>query len=90
MIEKLERASTQGGLFAFAMPRGDGKTTLTIHAAVWSLVCGLRRFVTVIGATEGMAEKILTAVKRALTTELLAADFPEVCVPLRKIENDAL
>jgi len=38
VIAKIEEAVTSGGLFAFAMPRGSGKTTLTIAAAM----CGCK------------------------------------------------
>ena len=51
VIAKLERAILEGGMFALAMPRGSGKTTLTEAGAVWALLYGHRRFVVLIGAT---------------------------------------
>jgi len=36
VIGKIERAVREGGLFAFAMPRGSGKTTLARCAALWA------------------------------------------------------
>ena len=40
VIEKIERAVKEGGLFAFAMPRGSGKTTLARLSALWAVVGG--------------------------------------------------
>src|SRR5207302_8244160 len=89
-IAKIERAVLQGGLFAFALPRGSGKTVLTTTAAVWALLHGHRRFVTLIGATEAAAEQLLANIKSALSSnDALAGDFPEVCKPIRALENDA-
>jgi hypothetical protein len=89
MIEKLERAILHGGLFALAMPRGSGKSTLTLAAAAWALVYGHRRFVVLIGATTGKAKALLANLKAALrTNDLLAADFPEACYPIRCLEDD--
>jgi hypothetical protein len=51
VIAKIERAVKEGGLFAHAMPRGSGKTTLTEIACVWAILCGYRPFVCLIGAT---------------------------------------
>jgi len=49
-IDRLEVTVRQGGLFALAMPRGQGKTTLGITAAIWALLYGFRRYVCLIGA----------------------------------------
>ena len=38
VIGRMEAAILEGGLFALAMPRGSGKTTLAIRAAIWALV----------------------------------------------------
>ncbi len=38
--ERIERAVLDGGLFAFAMPRGSGKTTMSRAAVMWSVLCG--------------------------------------------------
>lgn len=88
-IEKLERAILQGGLFALAMPRGRGKTTLVVGAAIWALVYGLRRYLCLIAANEKFARKLLKNIKEGLTDPRLAGDFPEICYPLVCIENDA-
>ena len=48
-IEKIETAVLSGGLFALAMPRGSGKSTMTETAALWAMLYGHREFVTLIG-----------------------------------------
>jgi len=37
VIDKIERAVLDGGLFAMAMPRGSGKTSLCEVACLWAL-----------------------------------------------------
>jgi hypothetical protein len=89
-IAKIERAVLHGGLFALAMPRGAGKTTLAQIAVVWALLYGHRQFVCLIAVTDAKAQSILANVKAVLNTnKLLAEDFDEVCKPIRAIENDA-
>lgn len=88
VLEKVERAVLFGGLFAVAMPRGSGKTSITIAACLWALLTGEREFVALIGADEGAASELLESIKTELeTNDLLAADFPEACYPIRCLEG---
>lgn len=90
VIAKIERAVLQGLLSAIAMPRGSGKTVLCMCAAIWALLHGHRRFVSIIGATDAKAVQILENIKAQLAyNDLLAEDFPEVCMPIRALEGDA-
>lgn len=91
VITALQTAILEGGQFAFAMPRGSGKTSLTVGAAEWALLYGHRRFVMVIGATESAAVQLLDLIRSDLEAEgtLLAADFPEVCDPIIALEGIA-
>ncbi len=89
-IEKIEIAVMSGGLFALAMPRGSGKSTLTETAALWSMLYGHREFVTLIGATESAALEMLDSIKTELeVNERLAEDFPEVIFPISQLEGIA-
>jgi len=89
-IEKIETAVLSGGLFALAMPRGSGKSSLAETAAIWSMVYGHREFVTLIGATESAALEMLDSIKTELeVNENLAADFPEVCFPIEQLDGIA-
>jgi hypothetical protein len=89
VIGKIEQAVTAGGQFAVAMPRGSGKTTLCEAAALWALLSGRHQFLVVIAASAMKARQTLDSLKSELQhNELLAADFPEVCYPIRCLQNE--
>lgn len=52
VMKRMEESVLHGGLFALAMPRGSGKTSLNECLAIWATVYGHREFVLLIGATE--------------------------------------
>jgi len=88
VIAKIERAVLEGGLFAMAMPRGTGKTSLCETACLWALAYGHREFVTLIGSDEDHAAQMLDSIKAELeNSDSLAVDFPEVCFPVRALEG---
>lgn len=88
VIGKLEDAILNGSLFALAMPRGSGKTTLITASAIWALLYGHRRFVAIVGDGGSAVKEIMADVKTELeNNDLLADDFPEICFPIRKLEG---
>jgi hypothetical protein len=88
VIECIERAVLNGELFAFAMPRGSGKSCLVAAAALWALLTGRHAYVVVIGADEAHARRMLESVWIELeTSDALLEDFPEVCAPIRALER---
>ena len=90
VIAKIETAVLHGGLFAMAMPRGSGKSTMTECAALWSMLYGHREFVFLVGATEAAALEMLDSIKTELeTNEHLLADFPEVSFPIAALDGIA-
>ena len=89
-IGKLQKAVLEGGLFALAMARGSGKSSLTETAAIWAMAYGHREFVVVIGASEGAALEMLDSIKTELeVNEHLAEDFPEMVYPIACLEGIA-
>lgn len=88
-IAKIDRAVLKGELFAFAMPRGSGKTSLCEAAVCWAVLYGHHKYVCLIAATERRARKLLqVGIWSPLEKNpLLFADFPEVCYPIRKLER---
>lgn len=89
-IDRIETCVLRGGLFALAMPRGSGKSSLCETAGIWSQLYGHREFLTIIGATEGAAIEIMDSIKTELeTNELLMDDFPEVCYPIKCLDGIA-
>lgn len=88
VIAKIELAVLDGGLFAMAMPRGSGKTSICETACLWAMLYGHRGFVVLIGSDEEHAADMLDSVKAELeNNDELAADFPEVCHPIRSLEG---
>ena len=90
VIKKVEQAVLHGGLFAMALPRGSGKSTITEVAAIWAMLYGHREFVVLIGATESAALELLDSLMTELeVNERLAQDFPEVCFPIQQLDGIA-
>lgn len=90
VMQRLEASVLDGGLFALAMPRGSGKSTLSEVGCVWAMVYGHREFIALIGATEGAALEMLESIKTELESNpLLADDFPEVCYPIKQLDGIA-
>jgi hypothetical protein len=90
VIDKIERAVRNGGLFALAMPRGSGKTVLCQTAVVWSALSGAAPFICLIAASADRAQNLLENIKTWLETNiLLHEDFPEVCFPIKCLERIA-
>ncbi len=88
VIEKIERAVKTGGLFAVAMPRATGKTSLCLLAVVWASFGGWTPFVCLVAASAEKSRDLLETIKTWLeTNELLLADFPEICYPIRCLER---
>lgn len=88
VIAKIERSVLHGGLFSVAMPRGSGKTSLCQIACVWALVYGHRQFVALIGAEASSASESLESIRTELEVNAeLAADFPEVCYPIQRLDG---
>src|SRR5689334_3870194 len=54
--ELIEAAVRSGEMFAFAMPRGSGKTTLARWAVIWAVLCGHSPYSVLISATQKSAE----------------------------------
>lgn len=81
-MSRIEEAVGGGALYAFAMPRGSGKTTLCRMAILWAISYSLVRYCFLIGANAGKAEDTLDAVKTFIRfLPAYAEDFPEISYP---------
>lgn len=88
VITKIETAVLRGGLFAMAMPRGSGKTTLAETACIWAMLTGAREFVCLIGSDAGHARSMLESIKVEFeTNDHLLEDYPEVVYPIHALER---
>ena len=90
VIAKIEEAVLHGGLFALAMSRGSGKSSLAEAACLWAMLYGHREFVMLVGATESASVEMLDSIKTELeVNEHLAEDFPEATYPIAQLEGIA-
>lgn len=90
VIAKIEQAVLRGGLFAMAMPRGSGKSTICECACIWAVLYGHCEFVCLIGSDEGHAMDMLDSIKMELDgNDLLLEDFPEVVYPIQCLDGIA-
>ena len=88
VIAKIETAVLRGGLFAMAMPRGSGKTTLAETACIWAMLTGAQEFVCLIGSDAGHARSMLESIKVEFeTNERLLDDYPEAVFPIHALER---
>lgn len=89
-LTHIERTIEGGGQQAIAAPRGDGKTTRLEGGILFGVLTGRHTYAVLCTATGKHAPKRMASIKTALlTNDLLLADYPEVCYPLRKMEGRA-
>lgn len=80
ILRKIEQAILYGGMFAFAMPRGFGKSTLCRMATLWAIAYCHTRYVFIIGANAPKAIDNLSAVKIFILLPKFTEDFPEIAI----------
>ena len=89
-IGKIEQSVLHGGLFALAMPRGSGKSSLSETACIWAMLYGHREFIALVGSTEVAALEILDSIKTSIESNPeLSEDFPEVIYPIHQLDGIA-
>lgn len=88
VIDRIERCLRSGGRFVNAVFRGFAKTTITENAALWSALYGLRQYVAIFGADKHAAKQLIQSITKELCeNDLLAEDFPEVCLAFRALDG---
>ena len=88
VIRLIEQVVLEGGLFGMAMPRGSGKTSLCEVGSLWAVLYGHRPFVAIVGPDESHAAGRVQNLRTELDcNDVLLADFPEVCLPIRRLEG---
>jgi hypothetical protein len=91
VLGKITQAVTDGGLFALAMPRGHGKTTMLKWVTAYVLLTGARKFVVVIAATAELAQGIVDFVRQQITeSDTLHAHYPHVTTYARATDGKAI
>lgn len=91
VIERIEQAINHGGLFALAMPRGHGKSTLLKWATLYCLLTGRRKYVVIIAATAEMAQSIIEFCRQQIQeSENLHKHYPHVTTYARATDGKAI
>jgi hypothetical protein len=88
MIAAIRRAVMFGGDQALAASRGEGKTSIVERLLTKYTLQGLITFSVLFSATGSAAEDSLESIKSDIAdNDLLADYYPEVCIPVRALEN---
>lgn len=88
VIAILEGVIFNGGYRAVAMPRGSGKTSLCLAAALWAVLYHHQDYALLVGSQTNHARALMDSIVRELEmNDLLAEDFPEACLPVRALER---
>ena len=88
MIRAIRHAIVHGGDQAIAASRGEGKSTIAERLVLKSALEGTVNYAVLFASTGPMADNSLDSIKTAITENpLLAADYPEVCVPVIALEG---
>lgn len=91
VIKKIERCLNQGGLFADAMPRGHGKTTICKGAVLYGLCTGLSSYAISIGATADLAQGMVDFVRQQIMeNDLLHEYYPHITTYARATGGKAI
>jgi hypothetical protein len=87
-ISRLQKTSLETSMFALAMPRGEGKTSVAIGSCIWDQAYGHRRYLYFIGSDQEQSEQRLQAIKDEWFYNIpLQEDFPELAFPILKIDG---
>lgn len=88
MIAAIREAIINGGDQAIAASRGEGKTILFERMLLKYTLTGIVKFSVLFAATGTAAQDSLESIKVEIeSNDRLAADYPEVCIPVRALEN---
>lgn len=88
IIQTIHDRATTGGKKAVAAPRGRGKSTIVKGMLIYATAAELVRFIVPICATTNLAGRIYRDYRNEWgNNDLLFADFPEICAPVRHLEG---
>ncbi len=88
MIRAIITAFETGDDQAIAASRGEGKSSIAEWVLMFLMLKGLATFAVLFAATGPDAENSLDSIRDRLEeNERLAADYPEVCAPVRALEG---
>lgn len=87
-LEKFFRCIKVGGRFAFALPRGGGKSTIGKAGILFAVLTGFRKFVVPVLFNKDLADSYMSFFLIAMTNnKRLMEDYPEVCCFFKALEG---
>lgn len=90
-IRQLEHAVLFSGRMLNLIPRGYCKSSISEGACIWAAIYGHRRFIIFFGANDDSAKSGIESIQTELSSNpLLREDFPEVCLPIEKLEGKSM
>ena len=88
MVQAIIDCATTGGDQAIAAPRGEGKSSLTVFTLIFLMLNQIIKFPLIVGQTGEKAAELYNSFKSEFErNDVLAADFPEICDPVRALEG---
>jgi len=91
VMAKIEAALRTGGLFALAMPRGSGKSSISRGAVLFALLTGLRKYPVAVSATEIDARGVIGIIQQQLIrNDRLHEHYPHVTTYARATDGKAI
>jgi hypothetical protein len=88
LISLISLVVLSGALLAIGIPRGWGKTSLCVRGVMWAMAYRHHVFCVLIAASNDAAKNLISDIRTELEeNELLRADFPEFCLPIKNLEG---
>lgn len=88
LIETIQVVVLVGALLAMGIPRGWGKTFISVRAIVWAIAFRHHTMCMLIAASDAAAKDLIQDIRDELeTNQLLQEDFPEICLPIAALEG---
>ncbi len=88
LIDRFALACQYPSRFLSILSRGFVKTTISVHALLWAALYGHSLNGVFLAANDDLASESVSSIKRELLfNQRLADDFPEVCHPIRALDN---
>lgn len=86
-INNIVSAIMDGSYYAYAMPRGTGKSALARGGMHWGISHGHIRFGEVFVSGSDKVSEFMNPIKQWFTTGTFADDFPEIAFPINALEG---
>ncbi|OEU67456.1 MAG: hypothetical protein BBJ57_02035 [Desulfobacterales bacterium PC51MH44] len=87
-IKNIVSAVLDGSYYAYAMPRGTGKSALARGGMHWGISHGHIRFGEVFVSGSDKVSEFINPVKQWFTSGPSAEDFPEIAFPINALEGN--